>query len=203
MRADFPRDAGGITPARKAVVVAHRADITHAETVPSPGRARGGFTLAEAAMASAVLGLIMVAVATSIGTAQQMAFESQKRLLASIAADDLLSEISTLAYDDLPALDGGRDDVGAMRTHDGAPYPDEFWALGRRVEVVSETVEDGASGAIVEGVIVTVSCFDEWTDLASYQLFVADPDPEPVLVDPPTAGATAGTPPEGEASVDP
>ena len=130
-------------------------------------------------MASAVLGLIMLAVATSIGTAQQMAFESQKRLLASIAADDMVAEIATLHYDDLPALNGRSDSVGAMRTLDNEQYPDIFWPLGRRVDVRSETVKDEARGASIDGLMVSVTCFDEWTDLVSYELFVADPDPEP------------------------
>ena len=130
-------------------------------------------------MASAVLGLIMRAVATAIGTAQQMAFESQKRLLASIAADDLLSEISTLAYDDLPALHGRTVAVGSMRTLDREAYPDAFWPLGRSVSVTPETVSDPGTGASIDGLMVTVVCFDAYADLSTYQLFVPDPDPDP------------------------
>ncbi|GAB4552699.1 MAG: hypothetical protein Tsb0013_15050 [Phycisphaerales bacterium] len=158
----------------------HRAPIRVTPVVPTPRRrSRRGFTLAEAAMASVVLGLIMLAVATAIGTAQQMAFESQKRLLASIAADDLLSEVSTLHYDDLPALNGRRSAIGAMRTLDNELYPDAFWPLGRRVAVVSETVTDPGSGASIDGLMVTVACHDAFADLATYQLFVPDPNPDP------------------------
>ncbi len=127
-------------------------------------------------MASAVLGLIMLAVATAIGAAQKMAFESQKRLLASIAADDLMSEISTLAYDDLGALNGTTNEIGGMKTLDLEAYPETFWALGRRIDVLPETLMDEASGVSVEGSMITVSCFDEFTDLAIFALFVPDPD---------------------------
>lgn len=130
-------------------------------------------------MASAVLGLIMLAVATAIGTAQQMAFESQKRLLASIAADDMLVEISTLPYDDLAGLNGRNDPVGELETLDGEPYPGPFWPLGRRVEVSPERVTDEASGASVDGTLVRVACFDDFADLAVYELWVADAGGEP------------------------
>ena len=127
-------------------------------------------------MASAVLGLIMLAVATSIGTAQKLAFESQKRLLASIAADDLLSEVATLTYDDLPALDGRKTTVGSMATLDGEMYPETFWPLGRRVVVTPQTISVGVGGGAVDGLMVRVDCYDEWAVLASYELFVPDPE---------------------------
>jgi hypothetical protein len=118
-----------------------------------------------------------LAVATAVATAQQLAFESQKRLLASIAADDLLTEISTLPYDDLSALDNRTDAIGAMETLDGAAYPGDFWALGRRVGVRPETIVDTDTGVSVDGRLVTVTTFDEFADLASYELFVAQGGP--------------------------
>lgn len=126
-------------------------------------------------MASAVLGLIMLAVATAIGTAQEMAFESQKRLFASIGADDLLAEIATLPYDDLPALNGRRSVVGGMTSLDGDEYPDTFWPLGREVTVAPETIVDPDSEVSVDGRLVTVACFDDFATLAEYELFVPDP----------------------------
>lgn len=125
-------------------------------------------------MASAVLGLIMLAVATAVASAQQMAFESQKRLLASLAADDLLSEISTLPYDDLSALHNRTDEIGSMRTLDGDAYPGSFWALGRRVSVTETTMEDIDLGISVPGRLVSVWCFDAFADLAHYQVFVPE-----------------------------
>ena len=141
-------------------------------------------------MASAVLGLIMLAVATAIATAQDMAFESQKRLLASIGADDLLAEIATLPYDDLPALNGRTSETGSMTSLDGDEYPDAFWPLGRGVTVAPETIIDSDSGVSVDGRLVTVACFDGFTTLAEYQLFVPDPTIE--LVEPEEEPEDAG-----------
>ncbi len=71
-----------------------------------------------------------------------------------------------------------------MRTLDDAPYPGSFWAIGRSTTVAQTTMEDPESGAIVSGLIITVSGFDETATLLDIQLFIADPD-QPPPPDPP------------------
>jgi hypothetical protein len=131
--------------------------------------------MAEAAMASVVLGLIMLAVATAISTAQQVSFEGQKRLLSALVADDLMIEIATRDYDDLSGLDGLEQEIGSMATLDGVSYPDAYWALGRRVGVEPHTMTDEATGASVPGRLVRVAAFDQFTELAVCELFVPEP----------------------------
>ncbi len=126
-------------------------------------------------MASVVLGVIMLAVATAVGTAQQMSFESQKRLFAAIAADDFMSEVATLEYDDLAALHNRSDDIGALRTLDGRSYPLSFWSLGRTVSVLPQRMTDPDTGVAIDGRMVRVATHDAYAELAVVQLFVPEP----------------------------
>ncbi|MCA9294790.1 MAG: prepilin-type N-terminal cleavage/methylation domain-containing protein [Phycisphaerales bacterium] len=143
-----------------------------------PGGARGlarGFTLAEALIASAVLAVIVVAVAASVSTAQKVAWESRKRMLATFAADGMLSELMTLGYYDLRDRDGQTDAIGSMETMDGVVYPKAFWALGRSVSVTDTSVTEPGSGTVVDGVDVRVAVYDEHKDLSVLTVFVAEP----------------------------
>jgi len=134
-----------------------------------------GFTLIEALVASTVLGVVVLAVLSSVSTAHTMSFEGQKRVLAAMAADDLLLELSTLAYADLLTRDEMEQAIGSMATLDGEAYPDTFWAIGRSVAVVETTVTEETLGVSVRGALVTVTAHDEHGALVTLQAFVPEP----------------------------
>lgn len=142
------------------------------------GRAGGGrgFSLIESLVASAILGVVVLAVAAAMSSAQTMAFEGQKRLLAAMAADDLMVELATLSYDDVRVRGAVDEPIGAMATLDGEAYGTAFWAIGRRTTVVPEAIDDGFGG-MIPGVLVEVETYDEHAALATVQLFVAEPTP--------------------------
>lgn len=137
------------------------------------------FTLLESLVAVTLLGTIMLAVVAALSASQKVAFEGQKRILAAIACDDLMSELATLSYDDLKLKDGTIEPIGELRTLDGVDYPGSFWSLGRTTTVHSSTMTDPESGANVSGLLVTVAANDEYTTLVELELFVADPNPPP------------------------
>ena len=138
---------------------------------------RGGFTLIEAMLAAAVLGVTMLAVATALSASQNLAFEGQKRVLAAMAADDLMSELVTLDYDTLRARDGESQPIGAIATVDGVAYPESYWFLGRDVTVTPTDILDEGSGMSVSGVLVRVDALDAGATLASVETFVPEPSP--------------------------
>jgi prepilin-type N-terminal cleavage/methylation domain-containing protein len=148
--------------------------VAPCRSIPAAGP-RHGFSLIEALIASAVLATVVLAVAAGMGASQGVAFDGQKRMLASIAANDLLSELSTVDYADLLNHHGLSQPVGELETLEGAPYPDTFWALGREVEVVHTTMTDGDLSAPVVGAMVTVRVVDSSAVLAEVGLFVAEP----------------------------
>lgn len=126
-------------------------------------------------MASAVLASVVLAVAAGMGASQAVAFDGQKRMLASIAANDMMSELATVPYSELLTWNGLSQAVGSMETVDGASYPSTFWSLGRSVEVVVTTMNDGDLGAPVVGAMVTVQVVDESAVMSEVSLFVAEP----------------------------
>ena len=143
----------------------------------APPALRAGFTLLESLVAVTLLGTIMLAVVAALSASQKVAFEGQKRILAAIACDDLMSELATLSYDDLKLKDGAVEPVGEMQTLDGVEYPTSFWSIGRTTSVEPTTLNDAESGATVSGVLVTVAGLDEKITLIQIQLFVPDPNP--------------------------
>lgn len=128
-------------------------------------------------MAATVLGVVVLAVISAVTTAQRLSFEGQKRLLATMAADDFMIELTTVPYNQLKTMSLAEQAVGAMATFDGAAYPGSFWAIGRRVEVEPETVNDPGVGVSISGVRVTVTAFDAGTDLVHLTMFVPEPMP--------------------------
>lgn len=134
-----------------------------------------GFTLLESLVATTLIGIIVIAVISSVTAAQQVAFEGQKLILSSMAADDLMLEIITLPYEEIVLRDGLTQAPGAMVSLDGQAYPDTFWAIGRSVTVEQHTITDASLGVKIEGLRITVTAQDEFRALATLETFVAEP----------------------------
>jgi len=136
---------------------------------------RHAFTLLEALVASVILGASVLAVISAMSTAQKLAMEGQKRVLAAMAANDLLIELSTLEYGALrthPPINHG---VGHMESLDGTGYPASFWAIGRSMTATETTITDAASGSVIRGTRVVVDVVDEDKTLCSIEAFFAEP----------------------------
>ncbi len=124
---------------------------------------RRGFTLMESLMASAILFAGVLAVISAVMTGQNQAFEAQRRLAATLAADELMSEIVTIDYSQiigLPTLQP----VG------------EFWAI------MTDTPEDQdlpALGVVVRGMSINIrivpSLAEATKTLAEIEFFVPEP----------------------------
>jgi len=153
-----------------------------------PGAARGqargfrarcgrGFSLIEALAASVVLAMVVLAVGSAVSAGRSTSIEGQKIVLASMAADDLMSELSAQPYDDLLSYDGLEQTVGAMRTLDDEPYPPEYRELGRVVTVRVRLLTQTDLGVIVRGRDVIVTVFDDIRTLAEVSAFFPEPAP--------------------------
>lgn len=128
-------------------------------------------------VASALLGIVVLAVISSVAASQQTSFEGRKQILAAMAADDLMLELVTLPYEDLRLQDGFSQPAGSMATLSGAAYSDAAWALSREVGVVEQTLSDPGLGVAVKGLRVNVAVSDEHRVLASIETFIPEPAP--------------------------
>ena len=137
--------------------------------------ARRGFSLLEALIASVVLGMTVLAVCSAVAAGQKTSIEGQKLILGAMVSGDLLSELSSLPYDQLDKLDGTTQGVGAMRTLDGVAYPQTYWMVGRRLSVQEQIVSYPDIGVSIRGVRLVVTAFDDERDLLSVERFIAEP----------------------------
>jgi Tfp pilus assembly protein PilV len=139
-------------------------------------RARA-FSLLEALVASVALAVIVLAVGSAVSAGRQQSREAEVTILATIAADDLMSELSTVAYADLPKHNGLAQAPGAMKTLTGIDYPTTYAEIGRSVLVENATVAEQSLGIIIVGKRVVVTAHDENRVLASLETFIPEPAP--------------------------
>lgn len=137
-------------------------------------RARA-FSLLEALVASVALAVIVLAVGSAVSAGRQQSREAEVTILATIAADDLMSELSTLPYADLSKHNGLSQSPGAMKTLTGAAYPATYAEIGRSVLVENSTVTEQTLGVIIVGKRVVVSAHDQNRILASLETFIPEP----------------------------
>ena len=80
-----------------------------------PLRLRRGFTLMESLIASAILFAGVLAVISAIMAGQRKAFEAERQVMATLAAEQLMGSIATSEYDSLSALWGGIKPAGEFQ----------------------------------------------------------------------------------------
>jgi len=138
-------------------------------------RQRGGFTLLEAVIASAVLALTVLAIGAAISAAQMNSLEGRKAVLGAMAAGDYMAEVMTLPYGEIEALDGDMIPVGTLTTLDGVAYPEEYWGLGRGITAQEELMRVDDLGVTVRGLNIEIVIFDEMRVVANAHAFLPEP----------------------------
>jgi prepilin-type N-terminal cleavage/methylation domain-containing protein len=138
---------------------------------------RGGFTLLESLIASAVLSLIVLAVGAAVTAGQQASFDARNSVLGAMAGDDLLADLSAIDYAHLGEYDEFTQPVGAIATLAGRPYPHSYDALGRSVTVNELILEEPETGARVKGRRIVVNVFDARRVVATVETFRPEPAP--------------------------
>ena len=150
-------------------------DSSQQRVIGALGRRRRGFTLLESMIAMVILAATVLAVASAINASSQQSIEGQKQILAAMAADDLLAELSAVPYAQLSTHDGLDQGIGLMETLTSFPYPDTYWLIGRSVIVTETMMSTGALGVDVRGMLITVSAYDENRTLSQIQTFIPEP----------------------------
>lgn len=138
---------------------------------------RSAFTLLEALIASAVLSLIVLAVGAAVTAGQQASFDARNAVLAAMAGDDLLADLSAVDYGDLSDFDEFEQPLGAIATLGGRAYPISYSALGRSVLVDELILEEPETGARIRGKRIVVNVFDTRRIVATVETFRPEPAP--------------------------
>lgn len=137
---------------------------------------RSAFSLLESLIASAVLAMIVLAVGAAVSSAQRTSLRGQEMILASMAAQDLLSELRAVPYDQLNRdYDGMDQPPGSMQTLDGEDYPEAYWSIGRAVLVQDEVYNDPNLDVRIQGRRVVVTAYTQERDIATVETFIPEP----------------------------
>lgn len=134
------------------------------------------FTVVESLMAAGILLIIVVAVSSAVTVGQQNGYETQQRISATLAAEELMARLVRTPYDDLPDWDGHVEEVGAMTDTRGDLLPAGFRGIGRMVFVEEDVMLRPGTGLNIDGVIVTVQSVNNRDEvLAELRRFVPYP----------------------------
>lgn len=126
-------------------------------------------------MAASLLFVTVVAVLTAITAGQQNAYESQVRIAGTLAAEELMSQLASEPYTDLPTWNNFEQGVGTMTDADGDPLPATYDMIGRRVSV-STVIETLPNGVKIRGRHLNVDAFDRDNRVvATVRQFVPEP----------------------------
>ena len=134
-----------------------------------------GFSLVEAMIALAILALVFTAIASAIGAGTASAGETRTRVVATLAADELLAEVLASDWDELTQWDGFTEPVGTGRAPDGRPEPARK-DLARNVQVIELTRTLQPVGIEVAGRSVLIEVRDDsGRVLCTLERFVPQP----------------------------
>lgn len=122
--------------------------------------------------------MAVVAVTSAVMAGQQHALEARQRIAANLAAEELLSRLLTVDYNNLPAWNGYTENVGTMTNVLGQPLPESFATIGRVVEITTSLQSFDDLGVRVLGRTIRVRAFNaEPRFLADVSRFVPEPQP--------------------------
>ncbi|MEM7228250.1 MAG: hypothetical protein AAF432_05465 [Planctomycetota bacterium] len=139
-------------------------------------RHRRGYTLLESLMAAGILLGIVVAITSAITAGQQHALEAHMRIAGALAAEDLLSRMTAVSYDDILAWNGYTESAGTMTDVHGQSMPDMFNNIGRSVAVSTDLKNFAELGVKVRGRTIRVHSFDRQNrTLSEIYHFVPEP----------------------------
>ena len=148
-------------------------------------RQRGGFTLLEAMMASAILFAVVVSVTMAMTSGQQHAQEAKQRIAASIAAEELMGRIVALDiddsatrkwYDDVSDWNDFREWPGEMVDGNGDDFGPKYRNIGRTVTVLDVSRQVPELSVNVNGKLIQVRAYDaSQRTLVELERFVPEP----------------------------
>ena len=158
---------------------------------------RGGFTLAEVLIASAILSFVTLGIVQAVSAGQSRTLDALKRSRAQALAEVLLEEILSKPYadpegeaaigpdtgeatrsgfDNVDDYHGYLEAVNTLADHVGTVYPSQYQAMERSVSVVAVTNSVADLGGDHAGLQVTVSVNEPSGRVWSVERFVPEPN---------------------------
>lgn len=137
---------------------------------------RKGIALLEVMIAVGLLTFAVAAITSAIVAGQQQSLEARTTIVASVAAESLLSKLSQEPWETIDSWHGYTEDVGSIVDPTGIPIGGDWNAIGRRVSIAETDVFIEPLQVYIVGRTVTVTTFaKDGRELASLQRFIPEP----------------------------
>ena len=138
--------------------------------------ARRGIALLEVMIAVGILTFAVSAITSAIVAGQQHSLEAREKIIASIAAESLLSQLSQEPWETMDSWHGYTEEVGTISDPTGASLEGDWNRIGRNVTVIdSEILVDSLQVYIVCRTIVVNTFARDGRILTTVERFIPEP----------------------------
>jgi hypothetical protein len=142
----------------------------------SKPRPRKGIALLEVMIAVGLLTLAVSSITQAIVAAQQQNLEVRERIVASIAAESLLSQIGESEWNALDTWHGFKEEVGSLTDPTGLPLEGDWNQIGRAVHITPTEIFIDELQIYITGKTINVVAFTKnGRELANLKRFIAEP----------------------------
>ncbi|MBC8202595.1 MAG: hypothetical protein H8E91_02085 [Planctomycetes bacterium] len=139
-------------------------------------RSRKGIALLEVMIAVGLLTLAVSSITQAIVAAQQQNLEVRERIVASIAAESLLSQIGESDWEILDTWHGFEEEVGSLTDPTGLALEGDWKQVGRKVTIRPTEIFVDALQIYITGKTINVIAFTKNDrELANLERFIAEP----------------------------
>ncbi len=139
-------------------------------------RVRRGIALLEVMIAVGILTFVVASITSAIVAGQQQSMEARNKIVGSVAAESLLSQVTQESWELIDAWHGYVEEVGTITDPTGAPIRGEWERIGRKVTVIEAEVQVTPLEVFIVGRTVTVSSFTkDGRILSTIERFVPEP----------------------------
>jgi hypothetical protein len=127
-------------------------------------------------IAVGILTFAVAAISSAIVAGQQQSLAARTTIVASVAAESLLSQLSQEPWETIDSWHGYTEEVGTITDPTGIPIGGDWDSIGRRVSVVETDMFIEPLQVFIVGRTVTVTSFaKDGRELSSLQRFIPEP----------------------------
>ncbi len=135
-----------------------------------------GLALLEVMIAVGILTFAVASITSAIVAGQQHSIEARNKIVGSVAAESLLSQITQVPWETIDSWHGYVEDIGTITDPTGAPLIGNWNEIGRRVTVIADEIQVAPLEVFIVGRTVSVSSFtQDGSVLATIERFVPEP----------------------------
>ncbi len=137
---------------------------------------RRGLALLEVMIAVGILTFSVAAISSAIVAGQMQSVEARKTIVASVAAESLLSTLSREPWETIDSWHGYIEEVGTIVDPTGIRIGGDWDAIGRMVSIVETDMFVESLQVYIIGRTVTVTAFaEDGHTLALVHRFIPEP----------------------------